>query len=54
MQDVFKAMARVVNTDLTVLISGDSGTEKNWWRGRSMILVAVDHPFVAVNLAVAA
>ena len=28
MQDVFKAMARVVNTDLTVLISGDSGTGK--------------------------
>ena len=28
MQDVFRAMARVVNTDLTVLISGGSGTGK--------------------------
>ena len=28
MQDVFKTMARVVNTYLTVLISGDSGTGK--------------------------
>ena len=36
MQDVFKAMARVVNTDLTVLISGDSGTGKNWWLGHFM------------------
>ncbi len=52
MQDVFKAMARVVNTDLTVLISGDSGT------GKELVARALhdlgsrrDHPFVAVNLA---
>ncbi|MGB0263172.1 MAG: response regulator, partial [Henriciella sp.] len=51
MQDVFKAMARVVNTDLTVLISGDSGT------GKELVARALhdlgsrrDHPFVAVNL----
>ena len=52
MQDVFKSMARVVNTDLTVLISGDSGT------GKELVARALhdlgsrcDHPFVAVNLA---
>jgi two-component system nitrogen regulation response regulator GlnG len=52
MQDVFKAMARVVNTDLTVLISGDSGT------GKELVARALhdlgsrrDRPFVAVNLA---
>jgi two-component system nitrogen regulation response regulator GlnG len=45
-------MARVVNTDLTVLISGDSGT------GKELVARALhdlgsrrDHPFVAVNLA---
>ena len=52
MQDVFKTMARVVNTDLTVLISGDSGT------GKELVARALhdlgnrrEHPFVAVNLA---
>ena len=52
MQDVFKAMARVVNTDLTVLISGDIGT------GKELVARALhdlgnrrEHPFVAVNLA---
>ena len=52
MQDVFKAMARVVNTDLTVLIRGDSGT------GKELVARALhdlgsrrDRPFVAVNLA---
>ena len=52
MQDVFKAMARVVNTDLTVLISGDIGT------GKELVARALhdlgsrrERPFVAVNLA---
>ena len=52
MQDVFKAMARVVDTDLTVLISGDSGT------GKELVARALhelgsrrERPFVAVNLA---
>ncbi|MBT6416332.1 nitrogen regulation protein NR(I) [Candidatus Puniceispirillum sp.] len=52
MQDIFKAVARVVSTDLTVLITGESGT------GKELVAKAVhdlgdrrQHPFVTVNLA---
>ena len=52
MQDIFKAVARVVSTDLTVLITGESGT------GKELVAKAVhdlgdrrQNPFVAVNLA---
>lgn len=52
MQDIFKAVARVVSTDLTVLITGESGT------GKELVAKAVhdlgerrEHPFVTVNLA---
>ncbi|MDB2390101.1 nitrogen regulation protein NR(I) [Alphaproteobacteria bacterium] len=52
MQDIFKAVARVVSTDLTVLITGESGT------GKELVAKAVhdlgerrQYPFVAVNLA---
>ena len=52
MQDVFKVMARVVNTDLTVLISGESGTGKDLVaRALHDLGSRCDHPFVAVNLA---
>ena len=51
MQDVFKVMARVVNTDLTVLISGESGTGKDLVaRALHDLGSRCDHPFVAVNL----
>jgi CheY-like chemotaxis protein len=40
MQDIFKAMARVVSTDLTVLVTGESGRARNWLRVRCMILEA--------------
>jgi len=52
MQDIYRAMARVVQTDLTVLIIGESGT------GKELVARAVhnhsarkDNPFVAVNMA---
>ena len=52
MQDIFKAVARVVSSDLTVLITGESGT------GKELVAKAVhdlgdrrQNPFVAVNLA---
>ncbi|MFC3051062.1 nitrogen regulation protein NR(I) [Kordiimonas pumila] len=52
MQDIYRAMARVVQTDLTVLIIGESGT------GKELVARAVhthsnrkDNPFVPVNMA---
>ena len=52
MQDIFKAMARVVSTDLTVLITGESGT------GKELVARALHDlgsrragPFVPINMA---
>jgi len=52
MQDIFKAMARVVGTDLTVLITGESGT------GKELVARALHDlgsrragPFVPINMA---
>jgi two-component system nitrogen regulation response regulator GlnG len=52
MQEIFKAMARVVSTDLTVLVTGESGT------GKELVARALHDlghrnvgPFVVANLA---
>lgn len=52
MQDIYRAMARVVATDLTVMIIGESGT------GKELVARAIhahsprkDNPFVPVNMA---
>jgi len=52
MQDVYRAMARLMNTDLTVMITGASGT------GKELVARALHDygkrksgPFVAVNMA---
>ena len=52
MQDIFKAMARVVGTDLTVLITGESGT------GKELVARAIyshsqrsSQPYLAINCA---
>jgi len=52
MQDVYRVMARLMNTDLTVMISGESGT------GKELVAQALHDygkrkggPFVAVNMA---
>ncbi|MEM6906320.1 MAG: response regulator, partial [Pseudomonadota bacterium] len=52
MQDVYRVMARLMNTDLTVMISGESGT------GKELVARALHNfgarargPFVAVNMA---
>lgn len=52
MQDVYRSLARVMNTDLTVLISGESGT------GKELAARALhdygrrkNQPFIAVNMA---
>ncbi len=52
MQDIYRAMARLMGTDLTVMISGESGT------GKELVARALhdfgkrkDGPFVAINMA---
>ena len=52
MQDLYKTLARVVHTALTILLYGESGT------GKELVARAVhelgdrrDHPFIAVNMA---
>ncbi len=52
MQDLYKILARVVHTGLTILLYGESGT------GKELVARAVhelgnrrEHPFVAVNMA---
>ncbi|MDC1383013.1 sigma 54-interacting transcriptional regulator [Candidatus Puniceispirillum sp.] len=52
MQEIFKAMARVVSTDLTVLVTGESGT------GKELVARALHDlgsrrsgPFITTNLA---
>ncbi|MBT3883868.1 MAG: nitrogen regulation protein NR(I) [Rhodospirillaceae bacterium] len=52
MQDVYRSLARLMNTDLTVLINGDSGT------GKELAARALhdygkrkNFPFVAINMA---
>ena len=52
MQEVYRAMARLMNTDLTVMITGESGT------GKELVARALHDygrrkagPFVAVNMA---
>ena len=52
MQDVYRVMARLMNTDLTVMISGESGT------GKELVARALHDygrrktgPFIAVNMA---
>ena len=51
MQEVYRVMARLINTDLTVMIIGASGT------GKELVARALhdfgkrkDKPFIAVNL----
>ncbi|MBT5186077.1 MAG: nitrogen regulation protein NR(I) [Kordiimonadaceae bacterium] len=52
MQDVFRVMARLMNTDLTVMIAGETGT------GKELVARALhdfgkrkNAPFVAINMA---
>lgn len=52
MQDVYRSLARLMNTDLTVLITGDSGT------GKELAARALhdygkrkNFPFIAINMA---
>ena len=37
----FTALARLMATDLTVMIAGESGTERNWSPARCMIMASV-------------
>jgi two-component system, NtrC family, nitrogen regulation response regulator GlnG len=37
MQDIYRMLARMMQTDLTVMISGESAPARNWWRARCTI-----------------
>ncbi len=37
MQDIYRVIARLTQSDLTVTIIGESGTGRSWWRGRCTI-----------------
>jgi CheY-like chemotaxis protein len=37
MQDIYRVLARLMQTDLTVIITGEAAPARNWWRGRCMI-----------------
>ena len=41
MQNVYKSIGRVSQTDASVLILGESGTGKNWWQGQFINMVFV-------------
>jgi two-component system nitrogen regulation response regulator GlnG len=45
MQDVYRALARLMPIDLTVMINGESGT------GKELVARAKNGPFVAINMA---
>ena len=52
MQDVYRSVARLINTDLTVMVSGESGT------GKELVAKALhdygrrrNGPFIAINMA---
>ncbi len=52
MQDAYRVLARLMNTDLTVMISGESGTGKELFaRALHDYGRRKDGPFVAVNMA---
>jgi len=52
MQEVYRVLARLMNTDLTVMISGESGTGKELFaRALHDYGKRRDGPFVAINMA---
>jgi len=52
MQEVYRTMARLINTDTTVLIQGESGTGKELIaRSLHDFSARSRHPFVAINMA---
>src|ERR1700759_1064540 len=52
MQDIYRVLARLMQTDLTVMISGESGTGKELvWRALHDYGKRRNGPFVAVNMA---
>jgi two-component system nitrogen regulation response regulator GlnG len=34
MQEIYRVLARLMQTDLTVMITGESAPARNWWRAR--------------------
>ena len=52
MQDVFRAIGRLRQSNVTVLITGESGPARSWWRARCTSTArARARPFVAINTA---
>jgi DNA-binding NtrC family response regulator len=49
MKQVFDLIIQAAPSRSTMLITGESGTGKSWWRAPSHALVAPDKAFVTVN-----
>lgn len=51
MQEIYRTLARLMSTDLTVMVTGRSGAGRNWSRVRWGYGKRRKGPFIALNMA---